>query len=92
MIADLFCLKRVLLISQRPPNIGEKSIDIRVLTVFGYHAHPNPGFEDPKVLLGKIPKINTLVGFEVESELASIPDKRLTSSQYKTIVKWESAK
>jgi hypothetical protein len=29
--------------------------------------------EDPEILLGEIPEIDTLVGLEVESQLASIP-------------------
>lgn len=35
--------------------------------------HPDPRFENPKVLFGKIPEINTLIRLEVECEFASIP-------------------
>lgn len=47
--------------------------DMLVLTIFGYHTHPDPRFENPKVLFGKIPEINTLIRLEVECEFASIP-------------------
>lgn len=43
---------------------------------FGYHTHPDPRFENPKVLFGKIPEINTLIRLEVECEFASIPGIR----------------
>lgn len=63
-----------MLISQKSFTIGG-NISHVVLTIFGYHTHPDPRFENPKVLFGKIPKINTLVRLEVKGEFASIPDK-----------------
>ena len=43
------------------------------LTVLWHHAHPYPTLENPEILLGQIPKVDSSVGFEVECQLPAVP-------------------
>ena len=44
-----------------------------LLTILWHHRHPDPRFEDPKILLGELTEVDPLIRLEIESELSAVP-------------------